>query len=103
MIEDILLALRKQRAYLVDEGADEVNEADLKLGEFVRLVSVHHGLSWGRKSELHWAPPGVMQSGGPTLPVKHSCPKEKIEPETHQVSRSDQQFAGNTGIEEHVK
>lgn len=49
-IKDTSLGLTKPRTYLVDKGANKVNEADLKLGEFIRLVSVHHGLSWGRKS-----------------------------------------------------
>lgn len=44
-MKDKDLGLRKQRTNLVDKGADEVNEANLKLGEFIRLVSVHHGLS----------------------------------------------------------
>lgn len=48
--KDIYLGLREPRAYLVDKGANKVNEANLKLREFIRLVSVHHGLSWGRKS-----------------------------------------------------
>lgn len=49
-IKDTSLGLRKPRTYLVDKGANKVNEADLKLGEFIRLISVHHGLSRGRKS-----------------------------------------------------
>lgn len=49
-IKDKTMGPRKHRTHLVDEGADKVNEADLQLGEFVRLVSVHHGLAWGRKS-----------------------------------------------------
>lgn len=44
-IKDKSLGLRKRKTHLVDKGANKVNEADLKLGEFVRLVSVHHGLS----------------------------------------------------------
>lgn len=49
-IRDKGLGPRKHTTHLVDEGADEVDEADLQLGELVRLVPVHHGLSWGRKS-----------------------------------------------------
>ena len=47
LIRDILLGLRKRRTYLVDKGANKVDEANLKLREFIRLVSVHHGLSGG--------------------------------------------------------
>jgi hypothetical protein len=44
------LGLRKPRTYLIDKGADKVNEADLKLRELISLVSVHHGLTWETKS-----------------------------------------------------
>lgn len=66
-IRDKGLGPRKHRTHLVDEGADEVDEADLQLGELVRLVSVHHGLSWGRKRELCW-PLRAARGQGPTGP-----------------------------------
>lgn len=42
--------LDSEETYLIDKGAHKINEADLKLGEFICLVSVHHGLSWKRES-----------------------------------------------------
>lgn len=71
------LGPRKRRTHLVDKGADKVDEADLQLGEFVRLVSVHHGLSRGRQSSRHWLLLAACGQG-PHATYEVFLPKDKI-------------------------